>query len=54
MDVFSGAFLIFALIALVSILGIVLPLSWWTARARMRARLEMKRHVQGIEQPWNA
>jgi hypothetical protein len=54
MDMSSGAFLVFALIALVSILAIVLPVSWWTARARKRARLEMKRHVQGIEQPWNA
>jgi hypothetical protein len=53
MDVFSGAFLVFCLILLVVILATVLVVSWWTVRARNRARLEMKRHVQGIEGPWN-
>jgi hypothetical protein len=53
MDMFSGPFLVFGLILLVSILATVLVVFWWAGRARYRARLEMKRHVQGMETPWN-
>jgi hypothetical protein len=53
MDAFSGAFLLVGFILLVSILAVVLVVSCWTVRARSRARLEMKRHVHGMEQPWN-
>jgi hypothetical protein len=54
MDVFSSAFLVFGLILLVSMLVVVLLVSRWTVHARNRSRLEMKRHVQRMEQPWNA
>ena len=53
MDAFSGAFLVFGLILLVSILVGVVVVSCRTVRARSRARLEMKRHVAGMEPPWN-
>jgi hypothetical protein len=53
MDAFSGAFLVIGLILFVSILAVVLVVSCWTMRAPSRARLEMKRHVHGMEQPWN-
>lgn len=49
MDAFAGAFLIFGVILLGSILAVVLVAYWWSIRARKRARLELKRHVQKTE-----
>jgi hypothetical protein len=50
LDVFAGAFLVFGLILLVSTLAVMLVVSRWAVRAQNRSRLEMKRHVQRIEQ----
>jgi hypothetical protein len=46
MDVFAGLFVLFALAVLGCILAVVLVFFWWTVRARKKACLEMKRHVQ--------